>query len=165
MSLNFFFLKSNFSNLINFIFTNFIANKKQYYENLKLAINWNRVNRLFKLKYFSRFKHILNFENFKHDIALSDIFTGEEEFQPNQLENLMEIALIKNKPKFVKLLLEHGLNLKKFLTYRRIIFLYNAIKVSLNRDLLFFLAKFCFKTGMSPGKCQTREVPDFRIVK
>jgi len=41
----------------------------------------------------------------KHDIALSDIFTGEEEFQPNQLENLMEIALLKNKPKFVKLLL------------------------------------------------------------
>jgi hypothetical protein len=67
----------------------------------------------------------------KHDIAKSDIFTGEEKFQPNQLENLMEIALIKNKPKFVKLILEHGLNLKKFLTYRRIIFLYNAIKVSL----------------------------------
>jgi hypothetical protein len=74
----------------------------------------------------------------KHDIAKSDIFTGEEEFQPNQLENLMEIALIKNKPKFVKLLLEHGLNLKKFLTYRRIIFLYNSIKVSLNQDLLYF---------------------------
>ena len=129
MSLNFFFLKSNFSNLINFIFTNFIANKKQYYENLKLAINWNRVNRLFKLKYFSRFKHILNFENFKHDIALSDIFTGEEEFQPNQLENLMEIALLKNKPKFVKLLLENGLNIKKFLTVRRLIFLYNSLKL------------------------------------
>jgi transient receptor potential cation channel subfamily M protein 8 len=66
----------------------------------------------------------------KHDIAKSEIFTGEEEFKPNQLENLMEIALIKNKPKFVKLLLEHGLNMRKFLTYRRMIFLYNSVKVS-----------------------------------
>jgi hypothetical protein len=123
------FLKRNFSNLNNFIFTNFIANKKQYYENLKLAINWNRVNRLFKLKYFSRVKLKLNIDNFKHDIALSDIFTGEEEFQPNQLENLMEIALLKNKPKFVKLLLENGLNIKKFLTVRRLIFLYNSLKL------------------------------------
>ncbi len=65
----------------------------------------------------------------KHDIALSDIFTGEEEFQPNQLENLMEIALLKNKPKFVKLLLENGLNIKKFLTVKRLIFLYNSLKL------------------------------------
>jgi hypothetical protein len=90
----------------------------------------------------------------KHDIALSDIFTGEEEFQPNQLENLMEIALLKNKPKFVKLLsveifpkfefskikikfnkrfvkllLENGLNIKKFLTVKRLVFLYNSLKL------------------------------------
>ena len=60
---------------------------------------------------------------------MSEIFTGEEEFQPNQLENLMEIALLKNKPKFVKLLLENGLNIKKFLTVRRLIFLYNSLKL------------------------------------
>jgi len=41
----------------------------------------------------------------------------------------MEIALLKNKPKFVKLLLENGLNIKKFLTVRRLIFLYNSLKL------------------------------------
>ena len=88
------------------IFNKKKANKNQYYENLKLAINWNRF-----------------------DIAESDIFTGKEEFKPNQLENLMEIALIKNKPNFVQLLLENGVNIKSFLTYRRMIFLYNSLKV------------------------------------
>lgn len=69
------------------------------------------------------------------DIAKSDIFTGEEEFKPNQLNNLMEIALVENKPKFVKLLLENGLNLKTFLTYRRLIFLYNSQKVNILNEL------------------------------
>jgi hypothetical protein len=69
------------------------------------------------------------------DIAKSDIFTGEEEFKPNQLNNLMEIALVENKPKFVKLLLENGLNLKTFLTYRRLIFLYNSQKVNIFNKL------------------------------
>ena len=61
--------------------------------------------------------------------AKSDIFTGEEMFEPIQLENLMELALIENKPNFVELLLENGLNLKSFLTQRRLIFLYNSYKV------------------------------------
>jgi hypothetical protein len=39
-------------------------------------------------------------------LAKSDIFTGEEKFEPNQLDNLMELALIENKPNFVELLLE-----------------------------------------------------------
>lgn len=82
---------------------NINGNKNQYYENLKLAINWDRL-----------------------DVA-EVIFTGEEEFKPNQLENLMEIALLKNKPKFVQLLLENGLNIKTFLTYRRLMFLYNSV--------------------------------------
>ena len=83
----------NLSFLILSLTNNFNGNKNQYYENLKLAINWDRL-----------------------DVA-EVIFTGEEEFKPNQLENLMEIALLKNKPKFVQLLLENGLNIKKFLTY------------------------------------------------
>ena len=74
-----------------------VANKNQHYENLKLAINWNR-----------------------YDIAKTDIFTGEEEFEPCQLENLMEIALLKDKPSFVKLLLENGLNIKTFLTVQQL---------------------------------------------
>lgn len=83
-----------------------IARKNKYYENLKLALQWNR-----------------------NDIAKTDIFTGEEEFQSYQLANLMEMALIQNKPEFVELLLENGLNLKSFLTVRRLCFLYNSHKV------------------------------------
>jgi hypothetical protein len=41
----------------------------------------------------------------------------------------MEMALIQNKPKFVELLLENGLNLKSFLTIKRLYFLYNSHKV------------------------------------
>ena len=88
--------------LVKFIFP-FYPYLRNYYENLKLAINWNRF-----------------------DLAKSDIFTGEEDFKPNQLENLMEIALLKNKPQFVQLLLEH-INIKTFLTYKRLIFLYNSV--------------------------------------
>lgn len=73
---------------------------------MKLALQWNR-----------------------DDIAKTDIFTGEEEFKPHQLANLMEIALLQNKPKFVELLLENGLNLKSFLSAKRLLFLYNSQKV------------------------------------
>jgi hypothetical protein len=83
-----------------------LARKNKYYENLKLALQWNR-----------------------SDIAKTDIFTGEEEFKSYQLAHLMEMALIQNKPKFVELLLENGLNLKSFLTVRRLCFLYNSHKV------------------------------------
>ena len=59
----------------------------------------------------------------------SDIFDGEENFNQTQLENLMEIALIKDTPNFVKLLLENGVNIKSFLTQKRIMFLYNSHKI------------------------------------
>jgi hypothetical protein len=65
----------------------------------------------------------------RDDIAKTDIFTGEEDFKPYQLSNLMELALIQNKPRFVELILENGLNLKSFLTTRRLIYLYNSVKV------------------------------------
>jgi hypothetical protein len=82
------------------------ARKDQHYENLKLALLWNR-----------------------DDIAKNDIFTGEEEFKQYELYHLMEIALIENKPEFIELLLENGLNLNSFLTFRRLIYLYNSAKV------------------------------------
>jgi hypothetical protein len=63
------------------------------------------------------------------DIAKNYIFTGEEEFKPYQLHNLMEMALIQNKSEFVELLLENGLNLKSFLITRRLCFLYNCQKI------------------------------------
>jgi ankyrin repeat protein len=83
------------------------SRKKEYYENLKLALLWNRV-----------------------DIAKTDIFTGEEEFTDKQKSNLLEMALVYNKPDFVELLLESGVDLKSFLTRRRLYFLYNSSIVS-----------------------------------
>lgn len=38
----------------------------------------------------------------------------------------MELALLQNKPEFVELLLENGVNLNSFLKIRRLYFLYNS---------------------------------------
>jgi hypothetical protein len=78
-------------------------------ENLKLALKWNR-----------------------HDIAKAYIFTGEEQLESHQLYDLMEMALLQNKPKFVQLFLENDyFNLKSFLSIRRLLFLYNSEMVGL----------------------------------
>jgi len=61
------------------------SRQKQYYENLKLSLQWNRV-----------------------DIAKSEIFTGEEEFTDSQRTHLL------------------GINLKTFLSKRRLYYLYNS---------------------------------------
>ena len=74
-------------------------------------------------------------------MAKSDIFTGEEKFEPNQLENLMELALLENKPNFVELLLENGVNINSFLTKRRLMFLYNSLKVKINFGIFFSMGK------------------------
>jgi len=79
------------------------SRQKRYYENLKLSLQWNRV-----------------------DIAKSEIFTGEEEFTDSQRTHLLEMALVHNKPEFVELMLETGINLKAFLSKRRLYYLYNA---------------------------------------
>lgn len=80
-----------------------------HFENLKMALEWDR-----------------------QDLAKRYILTGEEEFTVNQLNELMEIALIHNKPKFVELILEMGLDFHSFLTLRRLTFLYNSLKVIVN---------------------------------
>ncbi|XP_016519295.1 transient receptor potential cation channel subfamily M member 2-like [Poecilia formosa] len=59
---------------------------------LKLAIDWNRV-----------------------DLAEENIFTKESQWKSNELEWAMTLALVGNKPKFVRLLLENGVILKNFL--------------------------------------------------
>jgi len=79
------------------------SRQKQYYENLKLSLQWNRV-----------------------DIAKSEIFTGEEEFTDSQRTHLLEMALVNDKPEFVELMLETGINLKTFLSKRRLYYLYNS---------------------------------------
>ena len=82
--------------------------QNEYYENLKLSMYWNR-----------------------DDVAKEYIFTGEEEFKERELETLMEIALLENKPKFVEILLENGLNLNRFLSDRRLNAFYNLHEVFL----------------------------------
>ena len=94
---------------------------------MKLALYWNRI-----------------------DIAKSDIFTGEEIFDSTQLSKLLEIALIDDKPEFVKLLLENGTSLESFLTYGRLYYLYNAKSVRINLLRFFFripssCSSFCFR--------------------
>lgn len=64
------------------------------------------------------------------DIAKSEILTGEDAFKNDELNTLMELALIEDRPEFVEILLENRINLYSFLTYKRLYFLYNSDKVS-----------------------------------
>jgi hypothetical protein len=57
------------------------------------------------------------------------LFSGENVLSSEELSKLLEKALIENKPDFVKLLLENGTNLNDFLTYGRLLYLYNSKKV------------------------------------
>ncbi|MEE6490342.1 hypothetical protein FKM82_015849 [Ascaphus truei] len=69
---------------------------------LKLAVAWNRV-----------------------DIARSEIFTDDQQWKPSDLHPVMTAALIGNKPDFVKLFLEHGVQLEDYATQETLINLYN----------------------------------------
>ncbi len=90
----------------------FKARKTQYYSNLKLALKWNRL-----------------------DIAKTYVFTGEEEFSSLELANLMELALYVNRVEFVDLLLENGVNIKSFLSAKRLYSLYNSDLVRIQGDI------------------------------
>ena len=74
-------------------------------EQLSLALAWNRV-----------------------DIARSEIFVYGQEWTEGALEEAMMEALIKNRVDFVKLLLETGVQMTKFLTIPRLEELYNSIQ-------------------------------------
>uniref|UniRef100_A0A8C6XHV8 Transient receptor potential cation channel subfamily M member 2 n=1 Tax=Naja naja TaxID=35670 RepID=A0A8C6XHV8_NAJNA len=72
---------------------------------LKLAVAWNRV-----------------------DIARSEIFTEDHEWKVGRLQ--MTSALIANKPEFVKLFLEQGIQLKEFVTWDTLLYLYENMATS-----------------------------------
>ena len=74
----------------------------------------------------------------------------------------MEIALLKDMPTFVKLLLENGVDIKNFLTYRRMIFLYNSFKVNffLFKLLIFYFTDKVFNFQLNNLK--TKKAPFFR---
>ncbi|XP_071212718.1 transient receptor potential cation channel subfamily M member 4a isoform X2 [Salvelinus alpinus] len=83
------------------------SDAREYTEELKLAVAWNRV-----------------------DIAKSELFNGDIQWQYEDLEDSMTDALINDKPQFVRLFTENGLNILDYLTYRRLEGLYRSLSDS-----------------------------------
>jgi len=81
------------------------SHKTEYYKNLKLALQWNRV-----------------------DIAKIDIFTGEEKIEASELRDLLKMALINDNTEFVELFLDL-VDLESFLTVSILNELYNSKKL------------------------------------
>ncbi|RNA06320.1 transient receptor potential cation channel subfamily M member 2 isoform X1 [Brachionus plicatilis] len=69
---------------------------------LSLALTWNRI-----------------------DIAKDYIFTDEKAWEDNDLYDLMFTAISTDKPDFVEIFMENNCDISKFLTYRRLLNLYN----------------------------------------
>ncbi|KAG8001204.1 Transient receptor potential cation channel subfamily M member 5 [Nibea albiflora] len=87
---------------------------QDFLDELKLAVAWNRV-----------------------DIAKSDIFNGDVEWKACDLEEVMMDALINDKPDFVRLFVDSGVNFCEFLTYGRLQELYWSVsEKSLLHNLL-----------------------------
>ncbi|PWA29146.1 hypothetical protein CCH79_00006272, partial [Gambusia affinis] len=87
---------------------------QDFLDELKLAVAWNRV-----------------------DIAKSDIFNGDVEWKACDLEEVMMDALVNDKPDFVRLFVDNGVNLGEFLTYGRLQELYWSVsEKSLLHNLL-----------------------------
>uniref|UniRef100_A0A3P8XFZ6 Transient receptor potential cation channel, subfamily M, member 4a n=1 Tax=Esox lucius TaxID=8010 RepID=A0A3P8XFZ6_ESOLU len=83
------------------------SNASEYTEELKLAVAWNRV-----------------------DIAKSELFNGDIQWKYKDLEDSMTDALINDKPQFVRLFNENGLNIVDYLTYQRLEGLYCSLSDS-----------------------------------
>ncbi|KAM4026122.1 transient receptor potential cation channel subfamily M member 8 isoform 1-T1 [Anomaloglossus baeobatrachus] len=85
------------SNAISYaLFKAFSTNeqdKDNWNAQLKLLLEWNQL-----------------------ELASEEIFTNDRRWESADLEDAMFAALIKDRPKFVRLLLENGLNLRKFLS-------------------------------------------------
>ncbi|XP_061081253.1 transient receptor potential cation channel subfamily M member 4a [Conger conger] len=76
----------------------------EYIEELKLAVAWNRV-----------------------DIAKSELFNGDILWRYEDLEDSMTDALVNDKPQFVRLFTENGLNILDYLSYARLEELYRSL--------------------------------------
>ncbi|KAJ8347330.1 hypothetical protein SKAU_G00287310 [Synaphobranchus kaupii] len=87
--------------------SNRASSASEYTEELKLAVAWNRV-----------------------DIAKSELFNGDIHWRYEDLEDSMTDALVNDKPQFVRLFTENGLNILDYLTYRRLEGLYRSLSDS-----------------------------------
>ncbi|XP_053095244.1 transient receptor potential cation channel subfamily M member 4a isoform X1 [Pangasianodon hypophthalmus] len=83
------------------------SNSSEYTEELKLAVAWNRV-----------------------DIAKSELFNGDIQWKYDDLKDSMTDALVNDKPQFVRLFTENGLNILEYLTYERLESLYQSLSSS-----------------------------------
>ncbi|XP_029582906.1 transient receptor potential cation channel subfamily M member 4 isoform X1 [Salmo trutta] len=83
------------------------SDASEYTEELKLAVAWNRV-----------------------DIAKSELFNGDIQWKYEDLEDSMTDALINDKPQFIRLFNENGLNILDYLTYRHLEVLYRSLSDS-----------------------------------
>ncbi|XP_061740905.1 transient receptor potential cation channel subfamily M member 5-like [Nerophis ophidion] len=83
------------------------SDASEYTEELKLAVAWNRV-----------------------DIAKTELFTGNILWKYDDLEGSMTDALVNDKPQFVRLFCENGLNILDYLTYQRLESLYRSLSDS-----------------------------------
>ncbi|KAM5152903.1 transient receptor potential cation channel subfamily M member 8 [Mantella aurantiaca] len=85
------------SNAISFALYKAFSTNEQDKDNwnaqLKLLLEWNQL-----------------------DLASEEIFTNDRRWESADLEDAMFAALVKDRPKFVRLLLENGLNMQKFLS-------------------------------------------------
>ncbi|XP_040183510.1 transient receptor potential cation channel subfamily M member 4 [Rana temporaria] len=85
----------------------------EYLDELKLAVAWNR-----------------------EDIAKTELFHGEIQWRACDLEDTMTDALISDKPSFVKLFVDNGMNIVDYLTYGQLEELYSSV---LDNTVLFQL--------------------------
>ncbi|XP_074655760.1 transient receptor potential cation channel subfamily M member 8-like, partial [Tubulanus polymorphus] len=115
------------------------ANKNQMLDQLRLALAWNRV-----------------------DIAQMEIFTDHKDIPPEQLEEVLQMALMLDRVDFVRLLLENGVNIHEFLTIERILNLYNHLP---KNSLLYCLLSKCRQdevvTLKAVGKLISELIGDF----
>ncbi|KAM9299440.1 transient receptor potential cation channel subfamily M member 4 [Gastrophryne carolinensis] len=79
-------------------------NATEYLDELKLAVAWNR-----------------------EDIAKTELFHGEINWRACDLEETMTDALINDKPSFVKLFVDNGMNIMDYLSYGRLEELYRSV--------------------------------------
>lgn len=80
------------------------SNATEYLDELKLAVAWNR-----------------------EDIAKTELFHGEIQWKACDLEDTMTDALVSDKPSFVKLFMDNGMNIVDYLTYRQLEELYSSV--------------------------------------
>ncbi|XP_072281848.1 transient receptor potential cation channel subfamily M member 4 isoform X1 [Pyxicephalus adspersus] len=76
----------------------------EYLDELKLAVAWNR-----------------------EDIAKTELFHGEIHWRACDLEDTMTDALVNDKPSFVKLFVDNGMNIVDYLTYGQLEELYSSV--------------------------------------